>query len=89
MTQLLLNSTRDSTTVKSYSIVTMMRNNGFRSATHLRLLGRSRSNNAFAMATNLGSVLPTATSASFRASGTVDRSNSVDFYKSTVFGVVL
>ena len=62
-----------------------MQNNNFRSATNLRALGRSRSDNTFATATNLGSVLPSTTSASFRASGTVGKSDNVDFYKITVF----
>ncbi len=63
----------------------MMQNNNFRSATNLRSLGRSRSDNTFATATNLGSISPNTTRATFSASGTVGRSDSVDFYKFTAF----
>jgi hypothetical protein len=62
----------------------MMQNNDFRSATNLRSLGRSRLDNTFATAKNLGSILPNATSVSFRASGTVGKSDNVDLYKFTV-----
>lgn len=55
-----------------------------RSATNIRSLGRSRSNNTFATATNLGNISPTTTSVSFRASGTVGKSDKVDFYKFTL-----
>lgn len=61
-----------------------MQNNDFRSATNLRSLGRSRSDNKFATATNLGNIPLNATSVSFRASGTVGRSDNVDFYKFTL-----
>jgi hypothetical protein len=61
-----------------------MQNNNFRSATNLHSLGRSRSDNTFATATNLGNVLPSTTNVSFRASGTVSKSDKVDFYKLTL-----
>jgi hypothetical protein len=60
-----------------------MQNNDFRSTTNLRALGRSRSDNTFATAINLGRITPNATRVSFRASGTVGRSDTVDFYKFT------
>lgn len=68
------------------SKVLLVQNNDFRSDTNLRSLavGRSRSDNTFATAKNLGRVSPNATRASFRASGTVGRSDKVDFYKFTL-----
>lgn len=59
-------------------------NNDFRSATNLHSLRRSRSDNRFATATNLGRILANATRFSFRAKGTVGKSDKVDFYKFTV-----
>jgi hypothetical protein len=61
-----------------------MQNNEFRSATNLRPLGRSPSDNTFATATNLGKISSNATSFSFRASGSVGKSDNVDFYKLTI-----
>lgn len=61
-----------------------MQNNDLRSATNLRSLGRSRSDNTFATATNLGNIPSNATRATFRASGSVGKSDNVDFYKLTV-----
>lgn len=59
-------------------------NNDFRSATNLHALRRSRSDNTFATATNLGRISANATRFSFRAKGTVGKSDKVDFYKFTV-----
>lgn len=61
-----------------------MQTNDFRSATNLQSLRRSRTDNTFATANNLGNAPLNATSVSFRASGTVDKSDKVDFYKFTV-----
>lgn len=61
-----------------------MQTNDFRSATNLQSLRRSRSDNTFATARNLGNVPLNVTSISFRASGTVDKSDKVDFYKITL-----
>lgn len=61
-----------------------MQTTDFRSATNLRSLGRSRSDNTFATATNLGNISANDTRVSFRASGTVGRSDKVDFYKLTI-----
>jgi hypothetical protein len=61
-----------------------MQNNDFRSATNLHSLGRARSDNTFASATNLGRIRANATRASLRASSTVGKSDRADFYKFTV-----
>lgn len=62
-----------------------MQNNDFRSATNLRSLARrSPSGNTFSTAINLGIVTPNATRVSFRASGTVGKTDPVDFYKFTL-----
>lgn len=61
-----------------------MQNNDFRSATNPRSLGRSRSDNTFATATNLGNISPNATRVTFSASGSVGKSDNVDFYKFTL-----
>lgn len=65
-------------------VLLVMQNNDFRSATNLHSLRRSRSDNTFASAKNLGKISPNATRVSFRASGTVGKSDKVDFYKLTV-----
>ena len=58
----------------------------FRSTTNLRALamGRSRSDNTFTTARNLGRIPVNATRVSFRARSTVGKSDTVDFYKFTV-----
>lgn len=61
-----------------------MQNNNFRSATNLRSLGRSRSDDTFATATNLGRIPSNATRVTFSASSNVSRSDNVDFYKFTL-----
>ena len=58
--------------------------NDFRSATDFHSLRRSRSDNTFATARNLGRISANATRISFRAKGTVGKSDKVDFYKFTV-----
>lgn len=61
-------------------------NNDLRSATSLRSLAvkRSRLDNTLATARNLGRISPNATRVSFRARGSVGKSDQVDFYKFTV-----